>query len=159
MSPSTRIRWPNLASTVPTTEVAPRRLVLFRLGDRTYGIDLASVREIQNARAATRLPGAPDAVQGLINVRGTVGTVVDLACALGLRGASGSGAVIFVEHGTKLVGVAVDEVVEVQRWADDGLEAAPSDVQAGGAVRALGAHAGGVVVVVDVHDLLSHVLA
>jgi chemotaxis signal transduction protein len=64
-----------------------------------------------------------------------------------------------VEHGPKVVGVTVDEVLEVQRSADDALEAAPSDVRAGGAVRALGSREGGVVIVLDIHDLLSHLLA
>ena len=132
--------------------------MIFRLGDRSYGIDLIAVREIQRARPGTRLPGAPAAVTGLINVRGTIVTVVDLAVALGLRAEPVPGSVILVEHGSKVVGVGVDEVGEVQRWADDRLDAAPPDVQSGGAVRALGAHAGGVVIVLDIHDLLSHVL-
>ena len=133
--------------------------MVFRLGDRSYGIDLGAVREILRPRPATRLPGAPAAVLGLITVRGQSVTVIDLATALGLRAAPAPGAVMLVEHGPKLVGAAVDEVLEVQRWADDGLDAAPQEVQAGGAVRALGTHDGGVVVVLDIHDLLSHVLA
>ncbi len=56
---STRIRWPNLASTVSPTDISARRLVVFRLGDASYGIDLGAVREILRARPATRLPGAP----------------------------------------------------------------------------------------------------
>ena len=55
--------------------------------------------------------------------------------------------------------MAVDEVLEVQRSADDGVETAPSDVRAGGAVRALGSREGSVVIVLDIHDLLSHLLA
>ena len=133
--------------------------MIFRLGDRSYGIDLIAVREIQRARPGTRLPGAPPAVAGLINVRGTIVTVVDVGVALGLRAEPAPGSVMLVEHRSRLVGVGVDEVVEVQRWADARLEAAPADVRTGSAVRALGAHAGGVVVVLDIHDLLSHVLA
>ena len=133
--------------------------MIFRLGERAHGIDLSAVREILRPRAATRLPGAPAAVMGLINVRGTIVTVVDLGVALGLRTEPAAGAVMLVELGSKLVGAAVDEVLEVQRWADDRLDAVPDDVQEGGAVRALGTHAGGVVVVLDIHDLLSHVLA
>jgi len=110
--------------------------VVFRLGERSYGIDLGSVREILRPRPATRLPCAPASVIGLVNVRGRI-----------------------VEHGPKLVGAAVDEVLEVQRWENDGLDAAPGEVQSGSAVRALGTQDGGVVVVLDIHDLLSHVLA
>jgi len=56
------------------------------------------------------------------------------------------------------VGAAVDEVLDVQRWEDDG-STAPGELQSGSAVRALGTQDGGVVVVLDIHDLLSHVLA
>ena len=133
--------------------------MIFRLGERAHGIDLSAVREILRPRALTRLPGAPTAVMGLANVRGQIVTVVDIGVALGLRTTSAAGAVMLVEHGPKLVGAAVDEVLEVQRWADDRLDAVPEDVQEGGSVRALGTHAGGVVVVLDIHDLLSHVLA
>ena len=133
--------------------------MVFRLGDRSYGIDLGAVREILRPRPATRLPGAPPAVVGLVNVRGRIVTVVDLATTLGLRASPAPGAVMLVEHGPKLVGAAVDEVLDVQRWSEDGMDAAPQEVQAGGAVRAIGTHEGGVVVVLDIHDLLSHVLA
>ena len=89
------------------------------------------MREILRPRRATRLPGAPAAVMGLVNVRGQIVTVVDLGVALGLRTEPAAGAVMLVEHGPKLVGAAVDEVLEVQRWADDGLDAAPDDVADG----------------------------
>ena len=148
-----------MASTVSPTEIRARRLVIFRLGERAYGIDLVGVREILRPRALTRLPGAPAAVMGLANVRGQIVTVVDLGVALGLRTEPAAGSVMLVEHGPKLVGAAVDEVLEVQRWADDRLDAVPEDVLEGGSVRALGTHAGSVVVVLDIHDLLSHVLA
>jgi purine-binding chemotaxis protein CheW len=133
--------------------------VVFRLGERSYGIELAAVREILRPRAATRLPGAPAEVVGLINVRGAIVTVIDLGVALRVRDTPTAGSVMLVEHGPKVVGVAVDEVLEVQRSADDALEEAPSDVRAGGAVRALGSREGGVVIVLDIHDLLSHLLA
>ena len=160
MCPSTRIRWTNLASTVLPTDVSARRLVVFRLGDRSFGIDLAAVTEILRPRTATRLPGAPPAVLGLVNVRGRIVTVVDLAVALGLRAQAAPGAVMLVEHGPKLVGAGVDEVLEVQRArepADE--EGGPSAVPSSGTVHALEAHEEGVVVVLDIHDLLSHVLA
>src|SRR5688572_32361602 len=80
---STPIRSTTLASTVPTLDVPVRRLVLFRLGDRLYGIDLGAVREILPVRRATRVPGAPAYIAGLINVRGTIVTVLDLASRAG----------------------------------------------------------------------------
>lgn len=160
ISPHTRTRSTNLASTVSTTEHATNQLVLVRLGNGTYGIDLSTVREIIPLRATTRLPGAPAAVLGLMNVRGTIVTVFDLGVVLGAT-APGRvrGSVVLVEHGTKLVGVAVDQVSDVRRLADVEVGASQEDVAPGGSVRALGRLDGEVIALLDIHDLISQVLA
>ena len=67
----TSIRWSTLASTetIPESRAAARTL-LFRVAGKVYGCDIDAVREIIPYRRATRLPGAPSFVQGLINLRG-----------------------------------------------------------------------------------------
>ena len=62
---------------------APRYLVV-EVGGQRIAWDLTCIREIVTARAVTRLPGTPEWVLGLLNLRGTVLTVVDLATRLGL---------------------------------------------------------------------------
>src|SRR5678815_3952238 len=71
-----------LASTISVTETAVRQLVVFRLAGGSYGIELDAVREIIPFRRATRLPGAPAHVSGLVNVRGAIVTVIDLGAQL-----------------------------------------------------------------------------
>jgi purine-binding chemotaxis protein CheW len=165
-----------------------RRLLLFAAGGRTYGSDIGVIREIVPFRRCTRLPGAPPYVCGLINLRGTLVTVVDLAARLagdaaGNAASRTSGSVVLVEYGAKVVGLAVDQVRDVQAVAEEELEpvslSATVDATASGgatiATTAAGAaaaarggvavyHGGGqlggeVVVVLDVHTILRQVLA
>ena len=58
-------------------EYAGVRILVFRLADLACAADASAVREILPAQAATRIPGSPDAVDGLINVRGRLVTLVN----------------------------------------------------------------------------------
>lgn len=60
------------------------RLVTFTLGERSYGIDVSVVQEVLRGLPRTRIPLAPRALAGLINLRGQVLTAVDLRAQLGL---------------------------------------------------------------------------
>lgn len=134
--------------------------MVFRLANGTYGIELDTVREIIPFRGATRLPGASCNVAGLVNVRGTIVTVIDLGARLdGAPAARDRCSVILVEHGGKVVGAAVDEVLDVRRTADVEVDDGGTDVAADAAVRAVGRLGGGVITLLDVHGIISQVLA
>ena len=60
------------------------RLVTFTLGGRWYGVDVSAVQEVLRGLPRTRIPLAPPALAGLINLRGQVLTAVDLRAQLGL---------------------------------------------------------------------------
>lgn len=165
------------ATRLAEPEIAARTL-LFRVGGRVYGCDIDVVREIIPSRRATRLPGAPPFVEGLINLRGTIVTVLDLGARLDpghapARDASldGAGSIILVDHGTRVVGVAVDEVMDVQPIAREAVETGSDTGREGeGAegegrvdaravlVRGLAHLEDGVVVLVDIETLVTHVL-
>lgn len=114
------------------------RVLLFAVGDQVYGSDIAVVREIIPLRHATRLPGAAPFVTGLINLRGTIVTVLDLGRRLERAAATrGDGSVVLCEIGAKVVGIAVDEVMDVRPLAADGIEAASADDARGGIVRGM----------------------
>ena len=134
--------------------------MLFRLGSRIYGVDLDQVREIIPFRRATRLPGAPPFVCGLINLRGTIVTVIDLGARLdGGASVRTGGSVILVEYGAKLVGLAVDEALEVQHLPDADVDATPSDGGgSGGAIRAVGRLGDTVVILLDAEEIVRQVL-
>ena len=164
------------APDAPALDEGGRQLLLFRAGGRLYGCDIATVREIIPFRRCTRLPGAPAYVCGLTNLRGTVVTVVDLANRLGsgraneqgLRPAAlrTDGSIIVAEYGTKVVGLAVDSVRDVQVLADDKLAddaaapaAAGGPTEEGAVVRGLGQLGDEVVIVLEVQTILRQVLA
>jgi purine-binding chemotaxis protein CheW len=151
-----------LASTasVPDTapDIAPRQLLLFKLADRIGGIELEIVREILPPSPATRLPGAPPYVRGLINVRGTVITVIDLVVRLFGRPARPDGPVMLIEHQNRVIGVAVDEVVEVQPFPPDGWQTPIGDLLPGGIVYAMGEIDSQTVLLLDIRAMLTNVL-
>jgi purine-binding chemotaxis protein CheW len=143
---------------VEDTEVS-RQLLLFDLAGRVYGCEVAPVREIVPFRRATRLPGAPAHVCGLINLRGSIVTVLDLGRRLGVtKEARERGSVILVESGTRVVGLAVDEVRDVQPMADTRFESPTATAVDGAAVIGVGQVAGHVVVLLDVEAIVRHAL-
>lgn len=90
------------------------RLLLFRSGGQVLAVEAGAVREIIPAGQITRIPGTSRAVLGLINVRGTLVPVVDTAAAAGVGSGNGAaGTVILVERRGRIVGLAVDEVLDL----------------------------------------------
>jgi len=144
------------SETLPEARATTRTL-LFRVAGKVYGCEIDAVREIIPYRRATRLPGAPPFVQGLINLRGTIVTVLDLGARLDpARPPVRDGSIILATHGTRVVGVAVDEVMDVQGISEEHVEAH------GGArdalIRGLGHLESDVVVLIDIHTLVTQVL-
>jgi purine-binding chemotaxis protein CheW len=112
--------------------MSARKLLLFRTGGRVFAIDAGAVREILPATPPTRIPGSPAAVRGLVNVRGTLVTVVDAALAVGVRDAPSSGdtgngtaapTLVLVEQGTRTIGLIVDDVLDLVSVGDGALAA------------------------------------
>jgi purine-binding chemotaxis protein CheW len=128
--------------------------LLFRVGATTYGCGLAEAREIIALRPMTRLPGSPAFVRGLINMRGTIVTVVDLGVRLDpQRRPAQDGSILLVRHRDRLVGVVVDEVLDVR-----GLEFEGDSPADGGIVRGVATVDDGAVVILDLDVLITQVL-
>lgn len=93
------------------------RLLLFSAGGQVFAVEAGAVREILPNSQPTRIPGAPDAIRGLINVRGLLVTVVDTARAVGIAPAdqprAAGGSIILVERAARPAGLAVDEVLDL----------------------------------------------
>jgi purine-binding chemotaxis protein CheW len=128
---------------------ADRYLVADVAGQRV-AVPLLQAREILTVKAVTRLPGAPSFIAGLVNVRGTVLTVVDVGQRLGV-GAS-LGPVVVVDVAERRFGLRVARVDGVLR-ADAGLEAVDEARSAGGAVRGLVTAGDGPALVLDLEAL------
>jgi len=95
--------------------VPTRRLLLFNVAGGSFGCDMDSFREIVPPQQMTRLPGASDAVCGLINLRGTIVTVIDGGRALDLQAfARDEGLILIVDYFDRWLGIGVDDVRDIQ---------------------------------------------
>jgi purine-binding chemotaxis protein CheW len=133
--------------------------LLFRVGRDLYGSKVTNAQEAIPLRTATRVPGAPAFVRGLINLRGTIVTVVDLGARLDAsHSAADEGSILLVRQsgGDRVVGIVVDEVLDVRSLAiDEG--ATPRGVD-GSITRGLAMIDDTTVVILDLDALISKVL-
>lgn len=99
----------------PDVRDPPRKLVLVAAGGCSVAIPIESVREVVPACLFTPLPGSGSHVCGLINLRGQIVTVIDLAASLrqATNGLGRECTVVIVEVGAKRIGVRVDEVLRM----------------------------------------------
>ncbi len=104
----------------------------FRLGDEQYGVDILKVQEIRGWTPVTPMPNTPPAVQGVINLRGTVVPVVDLRRQFHLPETEpGATTVIIVvraedgEGNVRTIGMVVDSVSEVYNIPDSEVQPPP----------------------------------
>ncbi len=82
-----------------------------RSGEEEYALPVEDVREIAPLGPVSPVPGAPDEVLGVWNLRGEVLAVIDLAAALGIAGGEAS-RIVVAEQGDLRAGIVVDEVVD-----------------------------------------------
>ena len=111
-----------------TQGVAQRReLIAFRIGDQEFCVDIMSVREIRGWAPATPLPRTPSFVKGVINLRGAVLPVLNLAARLGLPAseARSSSVVIVVDLVGRTVGLLVDAVSDIINVGEGEIQPAP----------------------------------
>ncbi len=106
------------------------QLVVFRLGNEEYGVEITQVREIIKMKEITRIPNAPDFVEGVINLRGQITTVTDLRKRLRTNGSSTNDQtrIIIVELENSTIGMIVDSVSEVLRLAKNEIDSTPEIV-------------------------------
>lgn len=119
-----------LNSAAATSE--ERQLVVFQIGAELYGVEISRVHEIIRLRAVTRVPRAPAFVEGVINLRGKVISVINLPHRFGLPIAEPTRAsrIVVVDLNDQVIGMVVDGVSEVLRVATATIEP-PSPVVAG----------------------------
>ncbi len=101
------------------------QLVAFQLGREEYAIEVSQVREILSMVDITRMPNAPAYMKGVINLRGQILAVIDLAERLGIEPGEGDRRIIVVEAGENRLGVVVDNVAEVLRVPSGSVEPSP----------------------------------
>lgn len=102
--------------------------VTFHLEEETYGINVMQVQEVLRYSEIAPVPGAPEYVLGIINLRGNVVTVIDTRQRFGLPSAeiTDQSRIVIIEADQQVVGILVDSVAEVVYLKQSEIETAPS---------------------------------
>lgn len=104
--------------------------VIFTLGREEYAFDISVVREIFPTQEITKVHRSPAHIEGVMNLRGKLVTVVDLRRRFRLtpKELTENSRIIVVDASDAPVGFLVDEVVEVVRMSADSVEPVPEYV-------------------------------
>lgn len=110
-----------------TVGAGVRELIAIRIGAQEFCVDVMCVREIRGWTPATPLPQSPTFVRGVINLRGTVLPIVDLAARLGFAAAEPSArhAIVVAQIGHQVVGLLVEGVSDIFTVTDDKIQPTP----------------------------------
>lgn len=96
------------------TNVADQQIVNFTVSGVNYGVPVDQVREVRDVQSVIPVPGSPDFVMGISNLRGQLISVMDLQKRLNLDETDGGGGkIIIVEMEDHSVGIIVDTVTDV----------------------------------------------
>ena len=118
------------------------QLCTFRLGDLFLGVDVLDVQEVLYHADVTTVPHAPEAVSGLINLRGQIATTIDLRCRLGVEPPEDEKRPthVVVRSAGESVSLLVDAIGDVLEVDPDLYEAPPETMDDATAELILGAY-------------------
>jgi purine-binding chemotaxis protein CheW len=135
------------------------QVVRFMVGRESFGVEIGMVQEIVTLPEITRVPETPDFLEGIINLRGKIVSVIDLRKKLKFDGAGRNkkNRILVTEIGGKIVGLIVDEVSEVLRLSPDNIEPPPEMVNSNGArcITGIGKLEDRIILLLDLAKVLS----
>ena len=104
-----------------------RELIAFRIGEQEFCVDIMAVREIRGWTQATPLPRAPGYMKGVINLRGAVLPIIDLAVRFGLNTSEPTArhVIMVARIGGRTVGLLVDAVSDIIQLTDEQVQPTP----------------------------------
>ena len=132
-------------------------IVGFQVGRETYGVTITALQEIVRVPEITSVPDAPDYMEGVINLRGKIVSVIDLRKRFGDKQARPAkrNRILVVEHKGRLCGLIVDSATEVLKIPASDVEPSTEVFHEGlNAVTGLGKHRGRLIVLLDMDKLL-----
>ena len=93
------------------------QLVSFKIGSEEFGIDILKVQEINRMMQITKVPNAPNFIDGVVNLRGRIIPVISLRTRLNMEKIENDNRtrIVVVDLEGTIVGFIVDEVSEVLR--------------------------------------------
>jgi len=135
------------------------RWVTFKLEKEKYGINVMQVQEVLRVTEIAPVPGAPNYVLGIINLRGNVVTVIDTRSRFGLptKEMDDSTRIVIIEAEEQVVGILVDSVAEVVDLRLNELDSAPNvgTDESAKFIQGVASLDGELLIIVDLNKLLN----
>ncbi|MCU1246035.1 MAG: cheW [Acidobacteria bacterium] len=134
-------------------------LLTFIIAGEHFALDIERIVEIVTPRVITRVPNATDGILGIISLRGTIVTLLDVRRKLRHSGAGGHAAdrrIIVIDQQGDMTGFEVDRVLRVVKISARELEPHPvvHASELDDAVRGVFRHAGALTILLDLDKLL-----
>ncbi len=133
--------------------------VTFKLQEETYGINVMQVQEVLRYTEIAPVPGSPEYVLGIINLRGNVVTVIDTRARFGLPGGevTDSSRIVIIEAEKQVIGILVDSVAEVVYLKQSDIDTAPNvgTDESARFIQGVSNREGELLILVDLNKLLS----
>jgi purine-binding chemotaxis protein CheW len=106
---------------------ATREVLVFVLGKEEYGVDILKVQEIRGYEKVTPIPSAPDYLKGVVNLRGAIVPVIDMRVKFRLPEVRYDSftVVVILRIAGRTIGIVVDGVSDVVRFAESEVKPAP----------------------------------
>lgn len=141
------------------TNEATVQWVTFRLDGEKYGINVVQVQEVLRITEIAPVPGAPDYVLGIINLRGNVVTVIDTRNRFDLlsKATDNDSRIVIIEINEQVIGILVDSVAEVVDLYESEIEPAPNVGKASNSkyIQGVTSKDNELLILVDLNKLLS----
>ena len=133
-------------------------LVTMRVDGQLFGVPVQHVRDVLREQKMTRVPLSPPEIQGSINLRGRIVTVINVRARLKLSAKEGEDLQMFVvvEQNNELYSLMVDSVGDVMNIPHVQIEKTPANMASNWKGVASGVHrlSGELLVVIDPDMLL-----
>jgi len=142
-----------------TQQAVSSAFVTFSLADETYAIDVLQVQEVLKMTDIAPVPGVPDYILGIINLRGDVVTVIDARRRMSLpyREPDDASRIVIIDAGHQNVGILVDAVAEVVQISPSSVDPAPAvgNDQTSRFILGVTSTEEGLTILIDLNKLLS----
>ena len=146
-------------ATVSDSDDPVLQWVTFQLSEETYGINVMQVQEVLRHSEIAPVPGAPDYVLGIINLRGNVVTVIDTRTRFGLppTEVTDNTRVVIIEAEQQVIGILVDSVAEVVYLRSSEIDSAPNvgTEESARFIQGVSNREGELLILVDLNKLLT----
>lgn len=98
------------------------QFVIFKLGDEHFAVETDKILSINDMMTITKVPKAPSYIKGLVNLRGSIKSLVDINLLLNIKSNNKQNNIIILKVNEEEIGIIVDEVEEVVDISENKLQ-------------------------------------